>query len=192
MTHPPNYDDLAALTQAANDDMQCCVALIDAQPPSQFARRTFVRTAFAYVEAWSALTRLTLIAAAEGGLVVLSPQELQILRGEQHGITESGRVQTTSDRLPSGRRTVRFLLLTASRAYGLPTQASFSGAGWSKFSEAWAVRNRLTHPKQPLDLHVSDPDLETAREGHLWFLDAITRNTRSINAVLARRLARGV
>ena len=192
MSLPPNYDHLAALSQSAYDDIQDCVALLNAQPSSQFARRTYVRTAFAYTEAWSALTRLTLLDAAEGGLVALPPQDLHVLRGTRYDLTESGDVRVSTDRLPSGQRTVRFLLLVAARAYGLPVQASFSGLGWARFSTAWAVRNRLTHPKQPLDLEVTDSDLETVRVGHMWFLEAITSTTRSINAVLAQRLGRGV
>jgi len=192
MSQPPNYDDLAALSRAADDDIQSCVVLLNTQPSSPFARRTYVRTAFAYVEAWSALMRLTLLDAAEGGLVALPPQDVHVLRGTRYGLTESGEVQASTDRLPSGQRTVRFLLLVAARAYGLPAQASFTGLGWARFASAWTVRNRLTHPKQPRDLEVSDSDLETVRVGHMWFLDAITRTTRSINAVLAQRLARDV
>lgn len=192
MSQPPNYDHLAALSQAANEDIHSCVVLLNTQPSAQFARRTYVRTAFAYVEAWSALTRLTLLDAADGGLVSLPPQHLHVLRGTRYDLTESGEVRVSTDRLPSGQRTVRFLLLLAARAYGLPAQASFSGLGWARFSTAWAVRNRLTHPKQPLDLEVTDSDLETVRVGHMWFLDAITSTTSSINSVLAQRLARGV
>jgi hypothetical protein len=192
MTRPPHLDDLVALATAANEDVKASAALISATDGSQFARRTFVRTVFAYVEAWITIQRLLLQESVQFGLISLSPAELALLRGDRYEITDSGSVRVTTDRVPSGDRVVRFLLATVASAYRLPSRTHFSGSGWQAFADSWKIRNRLTHPKAASHLHVSDADLQTVGEGHVWLMAAITRLTNDVTALLPHQLNRGV
>lgn len=46
----------------------------------------------------------------------------------------------------------------------------FTEQGWSDLKQAAMIRNRVTHPKNAMDMEVSDEDLTTSWSGFFWLL----------------------
>jgi len=192
MPHSSHIDDFIALIVTANDDVAQCAALLGPSAVTPFARRTLIRTVFAYVETWMGVQRQLLLEQHDLGVIVLTAPELTLLRGESYELDDSGRLSPRPTRLPDGRRLVRFLLTTTSRAFDLRAAPDFSGHGWSSFCSAWKIRNRITNPTRVSALDVADTDLETTHQGYLWFCGVSTAITKQTTDILRTHIHSGV
>jgi hypothetical protein len=97
-----------------------------------------------------------------------------MLRGETYELDDSGDVPTKPQFQQLTRR-LRFSFRSFARTYGIPFSLNVGSDGWRLFREAVDIRNRITHPKQPADLDVSDDDLEVCRKAHSWYVDESLR-----------------
>jgi len=63
----------------------------------------------------------------------------------------------------------RFAFATCSRAFGITNTLNVGDARWDSFQKAIEMRNRITHPRTPEDLHLSDEDFEQIKLALFWF-----------------------
>lgn len=148
-------NELKSTYSVLGADFDAALAIIKEQDDSQFARRTLVRTLFAFVEGLN--NQLASVAAASE--VGLSGGELAALREETYEVNDKGEVVIRSARISLKRR-IRLVLRCFPRIHGASFQPDFGGqGGWESLHEAIRVRDRLTHPKAGADLHVSESDI---------------------------------
>jgi hypothetical protein len=150
--------DAAVLVGKAND--------------TQFARRTLVRTVFAFIEGLTNQLSSVAAASAPTDTRVFTDGELAALREESYDVNEQGQVETRSARIPLKRR-IRLAFRCYPRIHGASFSPNLGGQGWSALQDAIRIRDRLTHPKADADLSVSDGDLTLVGSASGWYQDTI-------------------
>lgn len=100
---------------------------------------------------------------------LLDASERMFLKEETYELRESGEVVPRALFIPM-LRNIRFAFSTFANAQGLAFRLPVSDSHWLKLRTAIAVRNRLTHPKQPLDVQVSEDEYQTVRDANIWLV----------------------
>jgi hypothetical protein len=146
-----------------------------AQSDSQWGRRALVRATFAYME---------------GSLSWLSPkvQELVRAKGMQGGTIDIARIVALADRVyrPNNQGKIeseanrvpfisRYALVirTAAECVNVDPAPLFSDNGWGAMGKALKVRHRITHPKVPAELDVTDGEMETLDTAMKWSIESL-------------------
>ena len=158
--------NLGLLAYALTADREWAAALLD-EDENGSARRAYVRVMLAFVEGMtSAFKGFTLDQSDKKG-VVLSPGQLALLREEQYEL-QSGDAAVRQKLLPAADN-VLFAICMLARVVGEAPPTVTGDQGWQAFRRAIKVRNRVTHPRLPHDLAVSDDDLVDVDKGIAWF-----------------------
>jgi len=139
---------------------------------TQFARRTLVRTLFAFIEGLTNQLSSVAAASAPTETGIFSAGELAALREESYDVNEQGLVETRAARISLKRR-IRLAFRCYPRIHGASFNADLGGQGWSALQDAIRIRDRLTHPKGDADLSVSDSDLTLVGTASGWYQDSI-------------------
>lgn len=161
-------DDLASDLERARSMLQ--------QDDTQFCRRMYVRSLFAYLEGFTYWMRqnaieIDLIVSRRSGFGAVDWERHFLLHEEFPTITGTGKVEKTRQRVPFKNR-----FAFSIRAYFDIVKCKdnlFSHDGWRQIQKAVEVRDRLTHPKRSAHLVVSDIDLKSCREGYVWFTQLV-------------------
>lgn len=134
----------------------------------QVHKRAYVRSVFAFIE--GVLYRIKITAAHYGVLRGnLSPQELVVLEDMKLDIDSKGKV-SSKPLYPPFLNNVKFTFKIYSKTADSTFQLSTGGAGWQSLCDALKVRNRLMHPKEIIDLEVTDTEIETTKKAVDWFI----------------------
>lgn len=168
----------SAIDDLAFDVEEALLAL--QRKDTQFYRRVYVRSLFAYLEGFAYWLRQN---AIEIDKVVLRrfgsiDWERHLLLFEEFPtITDNGKIEKRKQKISFKNR-----FAFSVRAYAEIVQCKdniFSDNGWYRLQEALIVRDRLTHPKQKSDLVVSDSDVQSCMEGYKWFVDLVVKKFRA-------------
>jgi hypothetical protein len=170
MNRAESVDELKRVYAVLNADLKMAQQAT-LKNPSEFNKRTLVRTCAALVEGLSyQLRQVTLASLKDTNL--LSEGELAILQQTKHQLSVQGQVRE-KDNFQS---TLPMLLFTL-RVYAKNHGASFSpntfDNGWSCLRKAFTLRDRLMHPKSFEDLHVSDEAGADFTAGIQWWDSAV-------------------
>lgn len=139
------------------DVMECLAELILSD--TQKNRRTLTRAMFAEIEASMYLFRQSSLDPMGGAEIELNESEKALLKEEDYEISEKGMVRVRpyfGKFLP----TFRFVVAMFIKANCLQTAIDYSTGGWDALQKAIKIRNRLTHPRVPIDLEVTDDELD--------------------------------
>ena len=148
-------------------DIDFCMKQIDGEN-SAFWRRTYIRTAFSYIEAMNELLRekaynATCVVTHRG----INISRLELLSNKTYRIKKNGQLEEDELRMPFINYTA-FILRSLAEESGIAV-TFFGDHGWGCFQQAVAIRNRLTHPKQDEDIMVSDDDIKIMYEALRWY-----------------------
>jgi hypothetical protein len=134
----------------------------------QFWRRATVRVIFAAIEGeMYFLKRIALEQAALFG-VQFTPGEISFLREEVYELNDKGSVVPQRAKI-SFIKNVRFALEMYARSAKLTSRADYSGQGWEYLRKSIKVRDRLMHPKNVQELHITRDEVADALEASTWF-----------------------
>jgi hypothetical protein len=161
---------VAALSQLSED-----VSLAASLPESQFARRAWTRAVFALLECNTNLMADVILKANSRGEVSLSPAEFAVLREESYRLTSNGREAKSHSSFSPLRGRFRFVVELFAKLYDVEFVLDSGGAGWSMFSDAVDVRNRITHPSSVNDFCISRGDIDAIEAARKWYVDEIER-----------------
>ena len=139
---------------------------------TQFARRTLVRTLFAFIEGLTNQLSSVAAASAPTETGVFSAGELAALREESYDVNEHGEVEVRAARISLKRR-IRLALRCYPRIHGASFTPDLGGQGWAALQAAIRIRDRLTHPKAETDLTVSDHDMTLLTTASDWYQQGI-------------------
>jgi hypothetical protein len=161
-------------------DWTASIRKLKSDQPSDF--RACIRAGFAAVEGHLSGLCEELLARATSGL---SEPERMALSEKTFRVDDNGDIKVVKAHLPLKHR-VKLATKIVHKIH--PEYAiDFGGAGWRELQEGLEVRDRLTHPKSPSDMAVSEKELEAAINGIFWFLGhVIAPGHESIAAYLEK------
>jgi|MudIll2142460700_1097286.scaffolds.fasta_scaffold62249_2 hypothetical protein len=144
---------------------------------TQFAKRTYLRTFFSFVEG-VLFARQTVILRYVEFTPQSVPQRFDVaeqilLREVEYELDDNGSVKIKEGRYPAFLRRVRFIFSMWAKHYGKACTVDYSGTGWEAFREVQAIRNRITHPRRESHLMISDIEMFKIKGALEWFLKAL-------------------
>jgi len=157
------------LLRPTHQDVVECERLLE-ENETQFARRTFCRASFAFIETvvhWlKTLARNTVIAKGMEANS-LNVSLISALLDQTARVERTGRIRLEPNMIPFLNH-VALVFRTMAEVTGLGAEAFFSNTEWEHLRKALQVRHRITHPKNPEDLTVTDSDMDNIRGGLTW------------------------
>lgn len=166
----PKATDKAAL-EAIFSDVAQARSLLSIED-SQFNRRVLIRTVFSGVEALANWMKNLSLEEYSVGVRRFSAAQLAVLRDESYYLDSSGvaRAQPRFSALDANFRFAIDLHLNRPQS-GLALDADWNGPGWQNIKKGMKVRNRLTHPRLPGDLVVSEEEVAAVISGYQFVID---------------------
>jgi hypothetical protein len=152
----------AAYSKLANellDDVQDNYLRVEADNRAS-DRRNYVRSVFAMLEGVTHLRKQIALEREATGQIELTAAERALILEEQYDLNDKGEVRISS-KYPRLPQNMRFSYELTRRAISKAPELDTSGEGWMALKNAIRIRHRITHPKSPEDLVVTDDDLAT-------------------------------
>ena len=173
-----NIDESFARTLL--EDVVAAIGRHDADQTQQH-RRELVRSVFAAIDGYAWLYRMHVVEAAKQ-LDKLETQENVVLSEVGYAVSVTGKVSKQS-RFLSFFAAFRLVTHIATRIWP-KFVVRFDGIEWRLAREAFAVRNRITHPKKSSDLALSVGDASTCISALFWLLEVCTSGMEASNRAL--------
>lgn len=155
------------------DDMVECERMLKKED-SQFARRTFCRAAFAFIEGQTCVFRgLAVKMVLNSGW---SSREVDMplvsaLLEQSPRVGKNGKVTIERAKVPF-INSLAAVYRAMAECLNLNTDDFFGVSEWEGLQKAIKVRHRITHPKTPEDLVICDEDMSNIRNGLCWSFNA--------------------
>lgn len=149
-----------------HDDLQNAKAYLNSND-SQFARRTYIRTLFAFIEGNSFRLRQLALSAHNHRTSCFTNEEIVMLEEKNISVKSNGEVHVGSKYLDF-QTGFKFTLSAYAKAFD-SSPPDYSESGWTKLIEVQKIRNRITHPKSKEDFDISDPELQTIDCAKEWY-----------------------
>ena len=146
---------------------------------SQMLRRAFVRSCWAYVEAVTFAVKRYTFSACQLGTVDLAPDDHAFLGDVRLIVDAEGNIAVQKDLTKTLDNVKRTFKLSA-RIFGVDWKPDFGSEGWRGFRDSLQIRHRLTHPKSVGEVTVSPEDMQTQREGIMWFIKCFNEYQESL------------
>lgn len=135
---------------------------------SQYNRRTFIRTAFAAVEASSYLLKQHCIKENNG---IFSAAELALLNDESYVLNGKAEAAVRQNFLPVADN-FKFAIKMYLRL--IPNkELELDVVGWDYFKKAISIRNKIVHPKLLEDFVISDSELKIVEQAYSWVVSKV-------------------
>jgi hypothetical protein len=169
-------DQFGVLIERLVGDSARSAAAVNRRPVA-YHRRQYFRAAFALVEGTLyGMKQVTLEASEQFG-VSLSLPERALLAEEAYELKDNGtiRIRASYPKFPSN---LRFAFATIGKAHKCAIPLDIDATGWAQLLASVQVRNRITHPKQPNDLDVTDAEVQALQAGLEWFSTTVARMAR--------------
>jgi hypothetical protein len=162
------------------DDLVECEELLQ-RADTQFARRTFIRSLFAFNEGflyWLKENVRQWLLDKGWRTNTIQVSKLELLADSSYRVNRVGKMESEPTRIPY-LNYCAFVLRSAAECRGLDANQLFSDNGWKGMQVSLEVRHRITHPKKPEDLEISNEELDSTREGHRWLIASLVKILRS-------------
>ncbi len=150
------------INDLARDADECESAVVNTG--SSLAKRNFVRALFAWIEAVSYFMRQHVLSelrkeelAEESIPKLLAASERSYRVDEKGDVVEVPLMTKTSYNL-------LFSLRSFAEVVAFPLTVGKGGRNWQAYTRALKIRDKITHPKSPDDLELTEADLEAVRE----------------------------
>ena len=145
------------------------------------AKRNLVRTAYSAIEGAAWIFREHVVDALRTSYG-LTPDEEAFLADLTYSVSAAGKI-SSQPRYMSTLTSIR-LVSRISERVAPSTKIDFSESGWAKLQAATALRNRLTHPKAPSDLDVSETEAEDCIAAMFWLFDETSKVMEATNTAV--------
>ena len=165
-----NFNEVfKSLTSILIDD--CCKSHEELEKEdTQFKRRSYVKAFFTMIEGQVYLMKQLALALHKGGHLRLSRAELTLLSDIIYDLNGEGKAYIKT-RYSSITNSLKFILNIYDRVSEANLPIDRQSNDWQKFMKAIMIRNRITHPKKPIDMIISDEDLHLISLASIWWID---------------------
>jgi hypothetical protein len=156
------------------DDVVECEELLD-RSDSQFGRRALVRAAFAFNEGyvyWLKEQVAQWLLGKGWRAKNIEITKLLLLSDEIYRPNRQGKIESEPSRIPF-LNFCAFVLRTGAECWDFDPAPFFSDNGWKEMQIALGVRHRITHPKKPEDLEITEEELYSISEGQRWLFNCL-------------------
>ena len=139
-----------------------------ALPPEEIdaIRRLYIRVFVTMVEGSVAAIKNVILHYSEQ----LNDAERAVLRDVTFDLNEKG-VPYERPLRPPILSSLKFAFRIFASVHKLSIVPDYRSSGWQAMKNVIELRNRLTHPKTPNDLKVTDTDLKSVDEAEIWLRD---------------------
>lgn len=136
----------------------------------QFRRRTYIRTAFAYIEGvLFAMKRILLENADKLSIEeVIKLQEYKLEGSDKNHLTKKHIFTSIENNL-------KFTIRLYEKIRIINYKTDLSNYHWEEFCKAIGVRNKITHPKRGKNLIVTRNELNLVKESYNWFHNCLIK-----------------
>ena len=150
-----------------DQDMKSAVALWRQDSSNQFYRRTLVRCGCASIEGTLNLLKNVSGQTADFFGIGLSEEDMEIIT-ESRKVIENGKTKTKPKFLPI-RDKVKETFRVFTKSHATQINVKYDVPGFQDLCDTFELRHGLMHPKNHLDLEVSDRSVDTVERGMTWF-----------------------
>jgi hypothetical protein len=143
---------------------------------SQFAKRAYIRSTFAYMEGTIWLFKQLIVQtvfqskAVTNPLRLLSIAELGLLSDVSYDLKDNGESYEQQKFLPISKN-LRFTVSIMNRFTHGSIDLQTDSKTWGHFNKTIKVRNRITHPKNAGEIDITNEEIQHATEVCNWFND---------------------
>ena len=147
---------------------------------TQFQRRVYFRSFFAAVEGMLFARRYIVSSIIQRDPNCLSCRKLSIgdraiLDEVSFELCDDGAVRERTRNFQPFLKMVRFTSRIYFTFFNTSHRTEYGGDGWRAFRNAAAVRDRITHPKSPEALDISDSELDDLYAASRWVNSQLMR-----------------
>jgi hypothetical protein len=163
-------DQAKAVAAALYQDVAYCLQLVLNDISSQPARRNFLRAFNAMFEGLGRVIRHSIVQSAEAAM--LPPEWMDILNERRYEIDKTGKAVEKEARHPTSNlfaATIRAWATLEGKSCEVIQKEIFADDGWNKWTQMLRIRDRITHPKVPENMDISDEEKEICYEAMDWF-----------------------
>jgi len=140
---------------------------------SPYIRRTYLRAFFALVEGLNYQLKQICLQFCKYNTNLFTFKELSLLHESSYSINDNNSITSHAKFLPI-LKNLPFTVKCYAKAHNSNFSLLVNKDGWYSFRYAVKIRNRITHPKNPDNLTITDDDLIKIGEATAWFRDNIT------------------
>ena len=160
-------------------DSKAAEEALDAAP-TQFTKRAYIRSVFAYIEGsvWLFKQAAT-FADKNSKSPELSAGEHALLSDESYELNGAGKAESRPKflRLPDN---LLFTIRVCNQLFKSDIEVEKGSKEWQRFCTQQQVRNRITHPKSLLDYTVSDAEIEECKQMVGWYNTVSHKMAKSV------------
>ena len=148
----------------------------------EFWYRMLLRTFCSEIEGLCYVMRSIVSWAEDRGDITLTPAEGTLIREQEYYYnSRRKRIETRTGRFNRTLDNILISLQLFPRVFKSDFQTDFSKHGYQHFQHAIELRNIVTHPKEPGDLHKLTEIIPALSEGAAWFYDCMGELFASID-----------
>jgi hypothetical protein len=170
MNRAEAVEDLKRVYAVLKEDVREARAATLANP-TEFNKRTLVRTCAALVEGFSYQVRQVTLATLQN-TDLLTAGDLAVLRETKYQLSGQGEAEERDNR-QSTLAMVLFTLRSYAKNHGAAYAPITGDNGWNCLRKAFQLRDRLMHPKSLQDLSVTDDVGADFAAGIKWWDDSV-------------------
>ena len=153
---------------------------------TQFARRAYIRSTFAYIEGAAWILKQTCLKAKPiSGSRRMSPAEYALLSEETYELKSNGKPKTQTKflRLPDN---LKFTFHLINKLFKANIDLGVGKKEWDSFLKALEIRHRVTHPKETKAFEISNREIQICKEVCSWFNDLVHSFFDSISQISSK------
>lgn len=127
---------------------------------SEYAKRSYVRAAFSFIEGHNHRMKKICLLAHKNNKVAFEQSEVDFLN-------ESGKYTKISV-----EENIKKTFKLFSKAFGITYSLNTGSESWSNFKSSLKVRHRLMHPKSPFEFTVTDLEMLNIEKAILFYRES--------------------
>jgi hypothetical protein len=176
------FEDLLTLAEVLMTDVTDTEKKIDTHNPS--SKRNYVRSVFAMVEGGINAICSTILEAKDMAGWVLSADEVDTLSDSTFFFNQNAIMTGKRRRFAPLLKRIKVAFAISRKMMNEDCGMDFTGKDWNRFRKALEIRHRLSHPKQSIDLEISNGDIALTDAARDWFRLGVQRFFKTIKNYL--------
>ena len=162
--------DQFLLYSAIIEDVAWCLQNLN-KNDTQFWRRAFIRSMFAFVEGMTFRMKKAVLIVHEKMPLNLTEAEIAVLKEVSYSLNDGKAKEENMHITLMSNFTFAYRMYFSllNHTDDLAVQKQNDSNGFDAFKKAIRIRDRITHPKSHIKMHIKDEEIETVRKAFEWY-----------------------